>query len=62
MCDASVKISAGYGVFNCQCGFSRRVVYPNTTGTFKYVGTRKEWVQAKLMGIMSVHQDIKARS
>ena len=62
MCDASVKISASYGVFNCQCGFSRRVTYPDTTGTFKYVGTRKEWVQAKLMGIMSVHQDIKARS
>jgi len=60
MCDASVKMNAGYGVFNCQCGFRRSVRYPNTTGTFKYVGTRAEWVSAQLMGIMSKHQDVKA--
>ena len=63
MCDASVKMRAGYGVFNCQCGFRLSVNYPTLRGTYHYNGTKAEWVQDRLMEVASRHMSIvKARS
>ena len=64
MCDGAVKIQPGYGVFNCQCGFKRSVAYPAMRGEYSHpYGTRKQWVEAKLMSIVSIHMGhVKARA
>ena len=57
MCDGTVKIQPGYGVFNCQCGFKRSVEYPTMRGNFKTKGTKAEWIQDRLMSIVATHMD-----
>ncbi len=57
MCNMSVVINGGYGRFKClDHSFYRKVRLPAGL-----VGSRKEWIERKLMLIASTHVDVVNR-